>query len=154
VQKFAEDAADFAGRLLIGLTFIYWGGRKLVDVLGPGAPDNGGWTAYMEARGVAGGLLPVVIATEIGFGLMLVLGYRTRIAAIALAGFCLLANVFFHSNFALPAPAGHFNWIVFIKNLALAGGLLTIAGRGPASWSADSRWRSKDGSARLASDAR
>jgi putative oxidoreductase len=131
------DLIDLAGRTLLGATFLYWGGRKLVDAIGLRAPDGGGWTNYMEAQGVAGELLPLVIASEIGFGLMLILGWRTRIAALALAGFCLLADLFFHTGFDLPPPAGHFNWVVFIKNLAVAGGLLAIAGRGAGAWSFD-----------------
>ena len=132
-----SDTLDLAGRVMLGLSFIYWGGRKLVDVLGFGRPDQGGWTSYMEAAGVAGELLPLVILAELGGGLMLLAGYRTRIAAVALAGFCLLANWFFHMRWALPPPAGHFNWVIFIKNFAVAGGLLVIAGRGPGGWSLD-----------------
>jgi putative oxidoreductase len=137
-----NDALDCAGRGLIGLTFIYWGGRQLVDYAGLGAPDGGGWTAYMSAAGVPGILLPLVILTQIGGGLMLACGYRARVAAFLLAGFCLLANLFFHMHWDAPAPAGHFNWIVFIKNLAVAGGLLVIAGRGPGSASLDA-WRAR-----------
>lgn len=139
-----SDALDFAGRAVLGLSFIYWGGRKLVDVLGLGRPDQGGWTSYMETAGVAGELLPLVILTELGGGLMLLAGYRVRIAGVALAGFCLLANGFFHMRWALPPPAGHFNWVIFIKNFAVAGGLLVVAGRGPGAWSLDhwiGRWK-------------
>lgn len=135
---------DFAGRALLGLTFIYWGARKLVDVMGIGAEDFGGWTTYMENAGVAGELLPVVIATELGGGLLLLLGYKTRLTAIALAGFCALANWFFHMKFDAPPPIGSFVWVVFIKNLAVAGGLLAIAGRGPGRWSLDRRFSSRN----------
>ena len=134
-----DDALDFAGRALIGLTFAYWGGRQLVDAVGLGAPDGGGWTSYMAAAGVPGALLPLVILTQLGGGIVLAIGWRTRIAAFLLAGFCLLADLFFHLHWEAPAPAGHFNWIVFIKNLAVAGGLLAIAGRGPVRISLDAR---------------
>lgn len=130
---------DLAGRSLLGLTFMYWGARKLVDVLGIGAENFGGWTTYMESNGVPGILLPLVIATELGGGLLLLLGYKTRWIAIALAGFCVLANWFFHMKFDAPPPIGNFIWVVFIKNLAVAGGLLAIAGRGPGLWSLDRR---------------
>ena len=133
------DLLDLVGRAMLGLTFIYWGGRKLADILGLGAPELGGWTAYMEAQGVPGLLLPLVILTEISFGLMLVLGWKVRAAGLALAGFCLLANLFFHTGFGLPPPAGLFNWVVFLKNFAVAGGLLVIAGRGAGAWSLDRR---------------
>ena len=134
-----DDMLDCAGRLLLGLTFVYWGGRQLVDYLGLGAPDGGGWAAYMSAAGVPGALLPLVILTQLGGGLILAIGWRARLAAFLLAGFCLLADLFFHMHWDAPAPAGHFNWIVFIKNLAVAGGLLVIAGRGPGRLSLDAR---------------
>ena len=136
-MKNLANILDFAGRALLGMTFIYWGARKLVDVLGMGRPDRGGWSGYMESFGVPGELLPLVILTEVGGGLLLLIGYRTRIGAFLLAGFCVLANGFFHMGFDLPPPGGHFNWVVFIKNFAVAGGLLAIAGRGAGAWSLD-----------------
>lgn len=138
MERFSQPL-DLAGRALLGITFIYWGARKLVDVLGLGAENFGGWTTYMENAGVAGELLPLVIATELGGGLLLLLGYKTRLVAIALAGFCVLANWFFHMKFDAPPPIGSFVWVVFIKNFAVAGGLLAIAGRGPGPWSLDRR---------------
>ena len=134
-----RNMLELAGRVLVGVTFIYWGARKLVDVLGLGAPEHGGWTGYMERFGVPGELLPLVILTELGGGLLLVLGLFTTPASIALAGFCVLANYFFHTRFNLPPPSGHFNWIVWIKNFAVAGGLLVIAARGAGQWSLDAR---------------
>jgi putative oxidoreductase len=50
---------------------------------------------YMQANGVSARLLPLVIATELGGGLMVVTGFAARWAAIALAGFCLLTALFF-----------------------------------------------------------
>jgi putative oxidoreductase len=136
-----KAAIDFAGRLLIGATFIYWGGRKLLETLaveyGIGAaPPNGGWQGYMEGHGVAYELMPLVILTEIGGGLAIVLGWRTLIVGVALAGFCLLANYFFHTDFT-----NHANLVIFIKNLALAGGLLIFASRGAGAWSVDALQR-------------
>src|SRR3954452_12327925 len=96
-----DDAIDLAGRVLLGLTFIYWGGRQLVDAMGLGAPDGGGWAAYMSAAGVPGALLPLVILTQLGGGLALALGWRARLTAFLLAGFCLLADLFFHLHWAL-----------------------------------------------------
>jgi len=137
-----DDVLDCAGRGLVGLTFVYWGGRQLVDYAGLGAPDGGGWTAYMAAAGLPGALLPLAILTQLGGGLMLACGWRARLAAFLLAGFCLLADLFFHMRWDAPPPAGHFNWIIFVKNLGLAGGLLAISGRGPGRLSLD-RWRAQ-----------
>lgn len=136
-----EGILDLIGRALLGMTFAYWGGLKLVETLGiAGRSDGGGWGAYMEAAGgVPGELLPLVILTELGAGLLLIAGYKTRYAAFALAGFCVLANWFFHMGWDRPPPAGHFNWVIFIKNFAVCGGLLAIAGRGAGRWSLDGR---------------
>jgi putative oxidoreductase len=143
-MEFVKAAIDLAGRLLIGATFVYWGGRKLIDTVamefGIGAaPPTGGWEGYMEGHGVAYELIPTVILTEIGGGLLVILGWQTFIVGVALAGFCLLANLFFHTDFS-----NHANVVIFIKNLALAGGLLAVASRGAGAWSID-QWRRAQG---------
>jgi putative oxidoreductase len=139
-MQLLKAGADFAGRALIGASFIYWGGRKLLETLaveyGVGAPPpSGGWQSYMEGHGVAYELIPLVILTELGGGILLILGWGTPIVGLALGGFCLLANGFFHTDFS-----NHANVVIFIKNLALAGGLLVVASGGAGAWSID-YWR-------------
>jgi putative oxidoreductase len=82
-----------------------------------------GVTDYMQAHGVDGRLLPLVILTELGGGLLVLFGLKTRWAAIALSGYCLLTALLFH----LSAD----QTIHFSKNVAMAGGFLTLAIRGP-----------------------
>ncbi len=89
---------------------------------------------YMQANGVDARLLPLVIATELGGGLLVLVGLKTRWAAIALFGFCLLTALFFH--------LGADQTIDFRKNLAMAGGFLTLAISGPGAWSLDA-WRGR-----------
>jgi putative oxidoreductase len=89
---------------------------------------------YMRVNGVDDRLLPLVIATELGGGLLVLLGLKTRWAAIALFGFCLLTALFFH--------LGADQTIHFQKNLAMAGGFLTLSVFGPGAWSVDA-WRAK-----------
>lgn len=91
---------------------------------------------YMQSYGVSGRLLPLVILTELGGGLLVALGLLTRWAAVALAGFALLTALFFHRDFADPEQV-----INFHKNLAIAGGFLLLAGFGPGAWSGDALWR-------------
>ena len=91
-------------------------------------------TDYMQANGVDARLLPLVIATELGGGLLVLVGLKTRWAAIALFGFCLLTALFFH--------LGADQAIHFRKNLAMAGGFLTLAILGPGPWSLD-YWRGR-----------
>jgi putative oxidoreductase len=89
---------------------------------------------YMQAHGVDGRLLPLVILTELGGGLLVLFGLKTRWAAIALFGFCLLTALLFH--------LGADQTIHLQKNIAMAGGFLTLAILGPGAWSLDA-WRAR-----------
>jgi putative oxidoreductase len=91
-----------------------------------------GTQAYMESMGVPGFLLPAVILLELGGGLAVVLGWQTRLAAFLLAGFSVLAALLFHANFTDPLQS-----ILFMKNLAMAGGLLLLVAGGAGAWSLD-----------------
>src|SRR6478752_5588917 len=93
-----------------------------------------GVAEYMQAHGVDGRLLPLVILTELGGGLLVLFGLKTRWAAIALFGFCLLTALFFH--------AGADQAVQFQKNVAMAGGFLALALLGPGGWSLDG-WRAR-----------
>jgi putative oxidoreductase len=119
-------AAQLAGRTLIGLVFALAGWHKIGGYEGT--------QGYMEAMGVPGGLLPLVIVLELGGGLALIAGWQTRLAALALAGFTLLAGILFHGNLADQMQS-----ILFMKNLAITGGLLALAAAGAGAWSIDAR---------------
>ena len=110
------------GRLLLASIFILEGWSKLRGYEAA--------TAYMTRFGVPGALLPAVIALELGCGLMIAVGWRTRLAAAALAVFCALAAFLFHTNVADRNQLLHLE-----KDLALAGGLLVLAIAGAGSWS-------------------
>jgi putative oxidoreductase len=88
----------------------------------------------MRALGLDGRLLPLVILTELGGGLLLLFGLKTRWAVIALLGFCLLMTLFFRTG------AGQA--IELQKNVAMAGGVLALALLGPDTWSLDA-WRAR-----------
>ena len=120
-----ERSADLVGRILIAVIFVKSGVEKIGTYAGT--------QAYMDAAGVPGALLPAVIALEVLGGLALVVGYRTRIVAVALAAFTALAGFLFHG-----AP-DQVQQLMFLKNLAIAGGLLILAARGAGSWSLDAR---------------
>lgn len=108
-----------AARLLASAIFIGAGLSKL-------GAGYAGAQAYMTSVGLSGALLPLVIALEIGGGLALLLGFQTRLAAFALSVFCIASGVLFHSG------ADQMQQIMFMKNLAMAGGLLafTLFGAG------------------------
>jgi putative oxidoreductase len=80
---------------------------------------------YMEAFGVPGALLVPTIAFEFGAGMALLVGFRTRYCALLLAGFSLLAAAVFHRDFS-----DQIQQIMFLKNVAMAGGLLLLAKTG------------------------
>jgi putative oxidoreductase len=79
------------------------------------------------------------VAVELGGGVLLILGYRVRLAALALAVFSLATAVSFHANFA-----DQNQMINFLKNVMIAGGLLQIAAFGAGAISIE-QWRRKSG---------
>ena len=103
------------GRVLLAHIFLLAGLNKL-------GAGYAGTQGYMDAMGVPGGLLPLVILLEIGGGLALLLGWKTRIVSLALAGFTALAAILFHGN-----VAEQMQMIMFMKNLSITGGLLFVA---------------------------
>ena len=114
------------GRLLIALIFVFSGIGKIGQYAGT--------QAYMDSVGVPGFLLPAVIALEILGGLAIILGWHARVAAFLLAGFSLLSAILFHSNFG-----DQMQMIMFLKNLALAGGFLMIVSLGAGPYSIDNK---------------
>ena len=76
----------------------------------------------LEAMGVPGILLPLVIALEIGGAILVIAGLWTRLTALALAAFTILSALLFHANFAEQMQQ-----IMFLKNLAIAGGFDLIS---------------------------
>lgn len=114
------------GRAGLSLIFIISGWGKIAGY----AATQG----YMEAMGVPGALLPLVIALELGGGLAILAGAFTRWVAFALAAFSVAAALIFHADFADQMQA-----ISFWKNVAIAGGLLLLAAQGPGALSVNSR---------------
>ena len=116
------------GRLLIAAIFLTSGLSKLAA---PGMTQG-----YIASAGLPLPLLGYVLTVlvEVGGGALLVVGYRTRTVALALAVFTVAAAVFFHHDFANQNQMIH-----FMKNLAMAGGLLQVVAFGAGSFSLDNR---------------
>ena len=89
----------------------------------------------MKAFGVPGWLLPFAIAVEAGCAFLIVIGYRTRLAAFVLAGFCVATAALFHTKLGDRNQLLHFE-----KNLAMAGGFLVLLAHGGGAWAIDA-WR-------------
>ena len=121
-----QNLADFAGRVLISAIFLASGLGKIAGYAGA--------QGYMEAMGVPGALLPLVILLEIGGALAIIAGWQTRVAATLLAGFTVLSAVTFHADFA-----DQIQTIMFLKNLAIAGGFLFLVANGPGAYAFDTR---------------
>ncbi|GGG27747.1 DoxX family protein [Chelatococcus composti] len=113
-------------RVLLAALFIPAGFNKI--------PGYAGTAQYMESAGVPGILLPLVILVELGGGLLLLVGWQTRLAALALAGFTALSALLFHQFWVDPAQA-----LFFWKNVAITGGLLAVAAAGAGRFSVDGR---------------
>ena len=116
-MKFIENYSSLAGRLLISAIFLTAGISKISGYEGT--------QGYMEAMGVPGVLLPLVIITEILGALAIIVGYKTRITAFLLAGFSIISALLFHANFGDQMQS-----ILFMKNFAIAGGFLFLVANG------------------------
>ena len=121
------------GRLLLALMFLPAGWGKLTGFAGSvGYTASGGMPMPEVATAVA-------LAVEIVGSLALIFGLGTRWAALALAFFTLVASFFFHKYWAVPAEQVMMQQLMFFKNMAIVGGLLTLAASGAGAWSLDAR---------------
>ena len=125
-QSILNAGIQLTGRVLISAIFIMAGINKISGYAGT--------QGYMESMGVPGALLPLVILLEIGGGLAVLLGWQTRIAAFLLAGFTVLSALIFHAN-----PGDQMQFILFMKNLAMAGGLMFLVAGRRHDWSIDAK---------------
>lgn len=119
-----RDAALLVGRVLLAVMFILAGWSKIGGYAGT--------QGYMAKMGVPGALLPLVILTELGGGLAILAGFQTRLVAILLGGFTVLAGLLFHYQ-----PADQMQMILFMKNLAITGGFAALFAAGPGRFSID-----------------
>lgn len=122
-----------AGRVLLALVFILAGFSKFGGLEGT--------AGYIASKGLP---MPAVLAfltalLEVVGGLALAIGYQARLAAIALAAFTLLATFLFHNFWAMPAEQAFVQQLMFMKNLAITGGLLFVFSMGAGPLSVDSR---------------
>lgn len=115
---------QLVGRLMLALIFVLAGIGKI--------SDPAGTAGYMQAMGVPTLLLWPTIVLELLGGLAIAVGFKTRYAALALAGFSVLAAIIFHSNFSDQIQS-----VLFLKNIAMAGGLILLAVGGKTAYSMD-----------------
>ena len=126
-----QDWAALIGRILLAAIFIQTGFQKITDFAGNVAFAS---SAGLPLPQVA---IAIAIAIELGGGLLLLVGFRARLAALALAVFCVVAAFVFHRYWSMPADNQMLDYIFFWKDLALAGGMLMVFAFGPGRLSLD-----------------
>ena len=129
----AQGIPVLLARILLALVFIGAGIEKFTGLEGT--------AGYIASAGLP---MPKLLAVasavvEVLGSVLLILGWQARWAALALAGFTLLASVFFHNYWAMPADQQFMQQLMFMKNLAITGGLLMVFAFGPGTLSLDQR---------------
>lgn len=128
-----QNPLALIGRLLLAYMFIPAGIGKIGGFAGT--------VGYISSKGLpmpeVGAVLAIVV--EVVVGLMLLVGFKTRLAALILAIFTLAAGLFFHNYWAVPADQVMTQTLMFTKNLAIAGGLLAFAAFGAGAFSLDAK---------------
>lgn len=128
-----QDTLALVGRILIAVLFIPSGFGKLM-----------GFSGTVGYIGSAGLPLPevaaaIAIIVELGLGIALLVGFKTRWVALAIAIFTVAAAFGFHKYWAVPDAAKMMQQINFYKNIAISGGLLAFAAFGAGRFSIDKR---------------
>lgn len=128
-----QDTLALMGRMLLAWLFVPAGFGKIAGFSGAVGYATSVGLPLPEV-GVAVGLL-----IELVGGLMLLVGFMTRPAAVLLAFFTLVASFFFHAYWSLPADQAMMQQLMFNKNIAISGGLLAFAAFGAGRWSLDAK---------------
>jgi putative oxidoreductase len=126
-----KDVAALLGRVLLALMFVWDGYGKIAGYAG-----TAGWMASVGMP-MVGVFLPLAILVELGGGIALIVGWKARWVALALAGFTLVASLIFHNFWAMTGDAVMTNTLFFYKNIAVIGGMLMVFAFGAGRFSVD-----------------
>jgi putative oxidoreductase len=123
-----NDIALLVGRILIAGLFLIAAYNKLKGL--------GGTTGYFTKLGIPapGIMAPLIAISELAMGLLVLVGFKTRFAALAIVAFVIIAAALAHTNLADGNQLNHFT-----KNLAIAGGALALFVAGAGAYSVDAR---------------
>lgn len=121
-----SHSIEFLGRVFLVTMYLLSGLGKF------SAYDQ--TAGYMEAYGIPGVLLPLVITFEILASVAIIVGWRVRDVSILLAGFTLVSAFVFHADFA-----DQVQMVMFLKNLSITGAFLLLFVNGPGKFSLDAR---------------
>ena len=130
-----QNPLSLIGRILLALLFVPSGFSKIGGFSGT--------VGYIASKGVP---LPelaaaAAVGVELGLGLLLLIGWQTRWAALGIALFTVVITFIFHNFWAVPAEQVMAQQQNFFKNMAAVGGLLTVAAWGAGAWSVDGNQR-------------
>ena len=130
-----QNPLSLIGRALLALLFIPAGFSKIGGFAGT--------AGYIASKGVPFPELAAAaaIGVELGLGLLLLIGWQTRWAALGIALFTLVITFIFHNFWAVPVEQVMAQQQSFFKNIAVVGGLLTVAAYGAGAWSVDGNRR-------------
>jgi putative oxidoreductase len=129
----AQGFPVLIARVLLALMFLLAGLSKFGGLEGT--------AGYIASKGLP---MPQVLAVatavlEVVAAALLIIGWQARWAALALAAFTLLASVLFHNYWAMPAEQQMMQQLMFMKNIAVVGGLLAVFAYGAGTLSLDAR---------------
>ena len=122
------NIADLIGRILISALFLLNGIFKI--------NNYDGTIGWMEGFGMPGILIIPAIILEIAGPILIIIGYKTKLAAGLLSLFCIATAVIFHNDFA-----DQIQFTSFLKNIALAGGFLILFVNGAKGFSVDKKFK-------------
>lgn len=129
----AQDTMALIGRILLAWLFIPAGWGKIAGFAGT--------AGYIASKGLPMPevLTALAIVAELGLGLLLLVGWQARWAALGLAIFVAVITPIFHNYWAMPEAQQMMQKQAFWKNLAVVGGLLVVAAFGPGRLSVEGR---------------
>ena len=121
-----QNPLALLGRILIAALFVPAGFRKLAGFSGT--------MGYISSKGVPlpGLAAAIAVAVELGLGVLLLIGFQTRWAALGIALFTLFISFIFHAYWIDPSQS-----MMFFKNMSIVGGLFAFAAFGGGDWSVD-----------------
>jgi putative oxidoreductase len=127
MNQFISKIGPLVGRILIAVIFLLSGIGKIGNFAGT--------AGYMASKGVPMTelLLVITIIAEVGSAVLLILGWKARLAAAVLFLWMIPVTLTFHNFWTAPADQQMVQQIMFLKNLAMMGGMLYIMafGSGP-----------------------
>jgi putative oxidoreductase len=125
-SKIFPNAVELFGRVLLVGVFLLSGLGKL------SAYEQ--TAGYMNAFGIPGELLPLVIGFEVLASIAIIIGWQVRATSLLLAGFTLLSALMFHFDFADQTQM-----VMFLKNVSISGAFLLLVVNGAGKFSLDAR---------------